>query len=85
MVPAYCHNKLFRQFVRCVAALPFIPVNLLERSLDELRELAFDKDNDQHEQMEQFKLTFCDYIEETWIRLDLDFRSACYNNELLKG
>lgn len=70
MVPSYCHDKTFRALIRMIFALPFIEINQLERTIDELRDFPLDKDSPDYEAMEQFKQAFLDYIEDVWIRWD---------------
>ena len=60
-------EKDFRRFVRSVVALAFLPLNQLEKAIDELRELVFNKESSDFEKMMQFKESFLDYIEDTWI------------------
>ena len=60
-----------KEYSRSVCALPFVEKNKLEQTLDQLRELPLDKDVDvkDYERMRKFQEDFCDYIQDTWIRL----------------
>ena len=60
-----------KEHSRSVCALPFVEKNKLEQTLDQLRELPLDKDVDvkDYEHMRKFQEDFCDYIQDTWIRL----------------
>ena len=61
------NEKSFRNWVRSVLALAFLPLNQLEAAVDRKREQQFDESSPYYEKMEAFKLHFLDYIEETWI------------------
>ena len=65
---AYCNDKNARDFIRCLAALPFLPKNKLEATLDLLEEVSLDKNSPFYQEFEQKKLELTDYFERTWIR-----------------
>ena len=67
MVVSYMNDKVFRDFIRSVIALPFLPMNQMEAAIDELRELEMDKESDTYEEISQFQQKFLDYVESTWI------------------
>ena len=60
-------DKTFRNWIRSVLALPFLPINRIEAAVDRLREEQFDKSSPFSDKMESFKLEFCDYIEDVWL------------------
>ena len=61
-------DRQFKIFVRSVAALPFIEINVLEVALDELREMQFKPTSPYYDTMVKFQNDFCQYIEDTWIQ-----------------
>ena len=63
----YLQDKIFRNWVRSVLALPFLPLNRLEAAVKRMREGNFDKSSPNYEEMEKFKHAFIDYIEDVWI------------------
>ena len=67
MTVIYMQDKGFRNWVRSVLALPFLPLNLLENAVDRLREQQFDKESESYAEMEKFKHEFIKYIEDVWI------------------
>ena len=60
-------DKTFRNWIRSVLALPFLPINRIEAAVDRLREEQFDKSSPFSDKMESFKHEFCDYIEDVWL------------------
>ena len=68
MVIVYMSEKEFRDFVRCVIALPFLPLNQIEAAVDDLRAMALGKDSASYEKICIFQEEFLNYIESTWIR-----------------
>ena len=61
------NDKSFRNWIRSVLALAFLPLNQLEAAVDKKREEEFDKSSPFFDKMEAFKTIFLDYIENTWI------------------
>ena len=64
---AYMAEKAFRNWVRSVLGLAFLPINRIEAAADRKREEVFDKCSQYYEKMEKFKNDFLDYLEDTWI------------------
>ena len=58
VVTAYMADKEFRNFVRSVVPLPFLPLNQLEGAIDELKATEFDKDAVFYMQICKFKESF---------------------------
>ena len=67
MIGAYMSEKSFRNWVRSVLALAFLPLNQLEAAVDRKRSYQFDKSSPHFDKMDNFKKKFLDYIEKTWI------------------
>ena len=67
VVIAYMGNKEFRNFVRSVVALPFLPLNQLEAAIDDLKAIDFDKETASYAQIVKFKEEFLCYVEKVWI------------------
>lgn len=63
MVVTYISVKEFRDFVRSVIAIAFLPLNLIEGVIDELRAIVFDSTSNCVKKMTSFQATFLDYIE----------------------
>ena len=61
-------DREVRKFIRCIAALPFLPINRIEAILDQLEEITLDKNSPFFDEFEQKKLQVTDYIERVWIR-----------------
>ena len=58
------HKKEFRDFVRSVIALPFLPIDQIEAAINKLRLMDMDMD----EKMSKFQEYLLDYMEGTWVR-----------------
>ena len=54
--------KDFRDFVRSVIALPFLPLNQIEAAIDDLNQVEFDRD-----EAIKFKNEFIKYMEDAWL------------------
>ena len=67
VVVAYCQEKDFRDFVRSVVAIAFLPPNQIEAAVDELRATEFEINSPFIEKISKFKDDFLDYLESTWI------------------
>ena len=67
LISAYMHEKVFRNWVRSVLSLAFLPLNQIEAAVDRKREVQFEKTSPYYDKMEGFKNKFLDYIEDTWI------------------
>ena len=67
MVVTYITVKEFRDFVRSVIAIAFLPLNLIEGVIDELRAIVFDSTSQCVKKMTSFQATFLDYIESVWL------------------
>ena len=70
-VVPYTADSQVRDFVRSLAALPFLPINKLEAALDMLEDVSLDKDSPYYDDFEKKKLELTDYIERIWIRYSL--------------
>ena len=68
MVIVYMAEKEFRDFIRAVIALPFLPLNQIEAAVDDLRAMSLGKDSSSFEKICKFQEEFLDYMEATWIR-----------------
>ena len=60
-------EKTFRNWVRSVLSLCFLPINKIEAAIDRLKDMEFDKGCPEYNKMVMFKYDFPDYIEDTWI------------------
>ena len=67
MVVPYMTEKHFRDFIRSVIALAFLPLNQIEAAIDDLRAATFNEESAFYEKMNKFKDEYLDYIEDTWI------------------
>ena len=67
MVVSYMSEKKFRDFIRSVVALAFLPLNQIEAAIDELKAVEFEKDSPAYEQMTKFREEHLEYIESTWL------------------
>ena len=61
------NEKSFRNWVRSVLAIAFLPPNRMEAAIDRRRAKEFDKSSPFYDKIEAFKSKFLDYMEETWI------------------
>jgi hypothetical protein len=66
-VVAYCQDKEFREFVRSIVAVAFLPPNQIEAAVDDLRAIEFDMNSPFIEKTSKFKDDFLDYLESTWM------------------
>ena len=66
MVVTYISVKEFRDFVRSVIAIAFLPLNLIEGVIDELRAIVFDSTS-QFVKMNSFQATFLHCIKSIWL------------------
>ena len=60
-------DKDFRDFVRSVTAMPFLPSNQIEAAIDDLRSMALSKESESFDKICKFQEEYLDYIESTWI------------------
>ena len=67
LVVAYCQDKEFREFVRSIVAVAFLPPNQIEAAVDDLRAIEFDMNSPFIEKTSKFKDDFLDYLESTWM------------------
>ena len=67
MVSHYGRDKDLTKFIRMVCALPFIEINLLEATIDDLRDFQFDKSSRSYKDFVKFQTDFLDYVERVWI------------------
>ena len=67
MVVSYMSEKKFRDFIRSVVALAFLPLNQIEAAIDELKAVEFEKDSPAYEQMTKLREKHLEYIESTWL------------------
>ena len=67
MVVSYMNEKQFRDFIRSVIALAFLPMNQIEAAVDDLRAVEFDKEITDYDKISAFKDQYLDYIETTWL------------------
>jgi hypothetical protein len=67
LICAYMNEKSFRNWVRSVLAIAFLPINRIEGAIDRKRDHEFDKSSPFYDKMEAFKTEFLDYMESTWI------------------
>ena len=67
VVVAYMCCKDFRDFVRSVVALPFLPLNQIEAALDDLKLVSFDKESPYFEESVKFQEKFIQYVEDVWL------------------
>ena len=72
MARHYNNDKSLKMLIRCVVALPFVPKNMGEAVLDNLRELPMNKDSPHYEEFVKFQEEFLDYFELTYIRGNYD-------------
>ena len=62
MVNDYIGDSKFKSFVRCVAALPFLPLTELESTVKELKNWKLAS-----KEQELFRDQFMEYIESYWM------------------
>ena len=67
MVTMYCNEPKFQKFVRCLVAVPFLPLADLERAVSELESFPFDASSSNFQKMEDFKKILLHYFKSTWI------------------
>ena len=67
MTVIYMNDKDFRNWVRSVLALPFLPLNRPENAVERLRHQLFDQSSESFLEIEKFKHEFIQYIENVWI------------------
>jgi hypothetical protein len=70
-------DKTFRNWIRSVLALPFLPINRIEAAVDRLREEQFDKSSPFSDKIENFKREFCEYNED--VRLSGNYNPKIWN------
>ena len=66
-VVAYMCFKDFRDFVRSVIALPFLPLNQIEAAIDDLNQVEFDRESPFYDEAIKFKNEFIKYMEDVWL------------------
>ena len=60
-------EKEFRNWVRAVISIAFLPLNQMEAAIDRFREKQFESSSPFFKKMESFKEEFLNYMEDTWI------------------
>ena len=66
-VVAYMCYKDFRDLVRSVIALPFLPLNQIEAAIDDLNQVEFDKESPFYFEAMKFKRELIKYVEDVWL------------------
>ena len=66
VVPYMCFKE-FRDFVRSMIALPFLPLNQIEAAVDDLKVVDFEKESPFYDEAVKFKNSFIKYFEDVWL------------------
>ena len=67
MIVLYMHESCFTVFIRCLCALPFLPLSRVEQAFDDLAQFEFPASNKKLMELEKARDELCQYFRSQWM------------------